>query len=172
MSVTLNFNVLPNNELKEDYKKKIKKDSINLQELSKHLNIKAAKYKIDDKFDNNRDYQFAQPDYKRNTKKYARLVAKVKNGSKSWIFTLADVSDSFIKSVKDGVNEIPINKSGIVLGNFSFLNKNLRHEPLSNTIDLHPSIHTSGVYYERQGKRKGNTFVYISSIPFSTDAEC
>lgn len=51
LSVTLNFNVLPNNELKEDYKKKIKKDSINLQELSKHLNIKAAKYKIDDKFD-------------------------------------------------------------------------------------------------------------------------
>lgn len=127
--------------------------------------------KIEDDFDNNRDYQFAQPDYKRNTKKYARLVAKVKNGSKSWIFTLADVSDSFIKSVKDGVNEIPINKSGIVLGNFSFLNKNSRHEPLSNTIDLHPSIHTSGVYYERQGKRKGNTFVYISSIPFSTDAE-
>lgn len=127
--------------------------------------------KIEDDFDNNRDYQFAQPDYKRNTKKYARLVAEVKNGSKSWIFTLADVSDSFIESVKDGVNEIPINKSGIVLGNFSFLNKNPRHEPLSNTIDLHPSIHTSGVYYERQGKRKGNTFVYISSIPFSTDAE-
>lgn len=127
--------------------------------------------KIEDDFDNNRDYQFAQPDYKRATKKYARLVAKVKNGSKSWIFTLADVSDSFIESVKDGVNEIPINKSGIVLGNFSFLNKNPRHEPLSNTIDLHPSIHTSGVYYERQGKRKGNTFVYISSIPFSTDAE-
>lgn len=127
--------------------------------------------KIDDKFDNNRDYQFAQPNYKRNTKKYARLVAKVKNGSKSWIFTLADVSDSFIESVKDGVNEIPINKSKIVLGNFSFLNENSRHEPLSNTIDLHPSIHTSGVYYERQGKRKGNTFVFISSIPFSTDAE-
>lgn len=127
--------------------------------------------KIDDKFDNNRDYQFAQPDYKRNTKKYARLVAEVKNGSNSWIFTLADVSDSFIESIKDGVNKIPINKSEIVLGNFSFLNENPRHEPLSNTIGLHPSIHTSGVYYERQGKRKGNTFVYISSIPFSTDAE-
>ena len=127
--------------------------------------------KIDDKFDNNRDYQFAQPDYKRNTKKYARLVAEVKNGSNSWIFTLADVSDSFIESIEDGVNKIPINKSKIVLGNFSFLNENSRHEPLSNTIDLHPSIHTSGVYYERQGKRKGNTFVFISSIPFSTDAE-
>lgn len=127
--------------------------------------------KIEDDFDNNRDYQFTQPDYKRNTKKYARLVAEVKNGSTSWIFTLADVSDSFIKSVEDGIDKIPINKSKIVLGNFSFLNENEKNESIFNTMNFHPSIHTSGVYYERQGNRRGNAFIYISSIPFSTDAE-
>ena len=127
--------------------------------------------KIEDDFDNNRDYQFTQPDYKRNTKKYARLVAEVKNGSTSWIFTLADVSDSFIKSVEDGIDKIPINKSEIVLGNFSFLNENEKNESISNTMNFHPSIHTSGVYYERQGNRRGDAFIYISSIPFSTDAE-
>ena len=127
--------------------------------------------KIEDDFDNNRDYQFTQPDYKRNTKKYARLVAEVKNGSESWIFTLADVSDSFIKSVEDGIDKIPINKSEIVLGNFSFLNENEKNESIFNTMNFHPSIHTSGVYYERQGNRRGDAFIYISSIPFSTDEE-
>ena len=127
--------------------------------------------KIEDDFDNNRDYQFTQPDYKRNTKKYARLVAEVKNGSTSRIFTLADVSDSFIKSVEDGIDKIPINKSEIVLGNFSFLNENEKNESIFNTMNFHPSIHTSGVYYERQGNRRGDAFIYISSIPFSTDEE-
>ena len=51
ISVTLNFNILPNNELKDEYKNKIKNNSINIQELSKHLNIRACEYKVEDKFD-------------------------------------------------------------------------------------------------------------------------
>ena len=80
------------------------------------------------------------------------------------------VSDSFIKSVEDGIDKIPINKSEIVLGNFSFLNENEKNESIFNTMNFHPSIHTSGVYYERQGNRRGDAFIYISSIPFSTES--
>ena len=51
LTVTLNFSIMPNNELKEENKKKIKNDSIDIQDLSKHLNIRACRYKVDNKFD-------------------------------------------------------------------------------------------------------------------------
>ena len=48
---TLNFNVLPNTTIDKNKQNKLKNKSINLKELTKHLNIKASENNIENKFD-------------------------------------------------------------------------------------------------------------------------